>query len=66
MVRHQAEAIEGEFALTEEGGEAFEVVLSVFIVMEDILPVIPSYDDMKECPGVFDSWFSSHKIVAYH
>lgn len=63
MVRHQAEAIEGDLALAHVRGQMLQIVLSVFIVVKDILPIIPPYDDMKQCPGVFDPWFSSHKRV---
>lgn len=54
MVCHEAEAIEGDLALTKVKGETFQIVFPVFIVVEDILPVIPSYDDMKECPWIFE------------
>jgi hypothetical protein len=38
-----------------------QLMLSTFIAQKDILPIIHSYDDMKERPGIFDPWFSSHK-----
>ena len=63
MVCHQAEAVEGDLALAEVGGEMRQIVFSVFIAQKEILPIIPPYDDMKECPGVFDFWFSNHKTV---
>ena len=60
---HEAEAIKGDLALAEVLGQMLQIVLSIFIVMEDILPIIPSYDDMKECHGVFNPRFSSHKMI---
>jgi hypothetical protein len=64
MVRHQAEAIEGNLALAEVRRQMVQV-LSVIIVVEDTVPVIPSYNDMREFPKVFNSRFWRHKVVFY-
>ena len=66
MVCHQAEAIEGDLTLTKVKGQMPQIVFPVFIVARDILPIIASYDDMKECLGIFDPWFSSHKRLSCH
>jgi hypothetical protein len=37
--------------------------VSVYVVKKDILPCVPTQDDMITCTGIMDSRFTSHAYI---